>query len=197
MPIWPPQPTTVGVMAFIPVQALFGDTASTVAVNPTRCLGPRRQTNTDTFTAIAQCLPIVRLCRTCFRRELHNPRTRRSCPSNIPRPPSFPDITMGCTPCHRVPSLNRFRVRYPLPTSLSGIRLLLLPLLLRALASHRNSLLLRSALTLSHPPPTPIKRRRCTRTLPMDHSQVASVRLRRLLAASRASPVPSIQNLEV
>ena len=162
-------------MAFILVRVLSGDIA-TVVVNLTHCLGLKRQISTGTFNPVtARSLPIVRLCHMSSRRELHNRRTRRLYPSNIQRPHTLPDITTGCTPCHHVPLLNRFRVRYRIPTSPSAIRLLPLPPLPRALASHRNSWRLRLALTLSHPPRIPTRRRSCPPTLPMELSRLASV----------------------
>jgi hypothetical protein len=139
MPIWPPPPTTAGVITFIPVQAQFGDIA-TVVVNPTRCPGLRRQISTDTFLiATARFLPTVRRCHMYSRRELPIRWRRLSCRSNIPRPHTLPDITMGCTLCHHARLLNRSRVRYQTPTFLSVIQPLRLPLPPRVPANRRNS----------------------------------------------------------
>jgi hypothetical protein len=120
---------------------------------------------------------------------------RRICRSNIPRPRSPPDITMGCTPCNHARLLNQFRVRCPIRTSPLVIPLLLPRPLPRALANHQSSWRPLSTVTLSHLSQMPIKRR-CLLMLRMVLSRLASVRLRLSPTASRASPAPSTRNLE-
>lgn len=182
---------------FTPAQAQYGDIASMVVVNPTRCPGLKRQISMDTFpTATARSLPTVRPCHTYSHREPHIRCTRRQCLLNIPRPRSLPDITMGCTRCHHVRLLNPFRVRYPTPTFLSAIRLLLPRLLPQAQANRQSSWSLRSVATLSHLLQMQIKRKMPLQTSPIGRLQPASVPLHPLPTASRALPVPSIQNLE-
>lgn len=182
---------------FILARAQHGDTASTVVVNPTRCPGLKRQISMGIFpTATARSLPTVRLCHTYSHRELHLRCTRRLCLLNIPHPHLPPDITMGCTQCHHVRLLHRFRAHYPTPTFLSVIQLVPPRLLLQAQANHQNSWPLRSAATLSHPPRTQIKRRRRLPTFRTGRSQLASAQSHHSPTASRALLVPSIQNLE-
>jgi hypothetical protein len=195
MPTWLPPPTTVGTTALIPAQAQFGDIIFAEVVNPTRCPALKRQISTDAFPqATARSLPAVHLCRAYSRKEHPVRWTRRSCRSNIQRPHTPPDITAGCTPCHRAQLPNRFRVRYPTPTSPSAILLLLLlpQLLPQAPANHRSSWRPLSIATLSHPSQTLIKRRRRPPTFRMDLSLRALVRSHLLPTASRASPGPSI-----
>ena len=179
------------------VRARCGDIASTAVVNPTRCPVLKRQISMDAFSpATARPLPTVRLCHMYSRREPPLRWTQRSSRSNIQRPRSPPDITMGCTPCHHARLLNQFLVRFPTPTSPSVIPLpppLLLP---QAPANRRSSWLLPSATTLSRLPQTLIKRRRYPPTFPMVLSRRVSVRSHLSLTASRASPAPCIQNPE-
>jgi hypothetical protein len=199
MPTWLPPPTTVGTTVLIPAQAQFGDIVFTEVVNPTRCPELKRQISMDAFPqATARSLPTVRLCHTYSHKEHPIRWTRRSCRSNIQRPYTPPDITVGCTPCHHAQLPNRFQVRYPTPTSPSVILLLLLlpRLLPQAPANHRSSWRPLSIATLSHPSQTLIKRRRCPPTFRTDLSLRASVRSHLLPTASQASPAPSIQNLE-
>ena len=197
MPIWPPPPTTVGETTFSPAWALSGDIAPTVVVKPTRCPGLKRQISMDTSpTVAARFLPTVRLCRTCSRREPLILWIRLSSPSNIPRPRSLPGITMGYTPCHHARLLNRFRVRCQTPTFLSVIQLPLPRLLPQALANRQSNWRLRSTPMLSHLPRTPTRRRRYPPMLRTALLRPVSVRLRPSPTASRASPVPSIQNPE-
>jgi len=178
-------------------RAQSGDIVSTVVVNPTRSPELKRQISTDVFPqTIARSLPTVRLCRMYSRREPPIRWTRHPCRSNIPRSYSPPDITMGCTPCHHAPLLNRSRAHCPIPTFPSVIRLLLPRLLPQAPANPQSSWRLLSAVMLSHPLQTLIKRRRYPPTPRMDLSRPASVRSRLLPTASPASPVPSIQNPE-
>ena len=196
-PIWPQPPITVEITICMQVRAQFADIALTGVVNPTRCLELKRQISTAIFPlATARFLPIVRLCRMCSRMQRPTRWMRPLCRSNIPRPYSPPDITMGCTPRHHAQLLNRFRVLYPIQISPSAIPLLLPRLLPQALANHRISWRPLSTATLSHPSQTPIKRKKCPPTFPMDLSPPASVPLRPLPIASQASPAPSIQNLE-
>lgn len=197
MRIWLRLPTMVGVTTFMQARAHSGDIAFTAVVNPTRCLELKRQISTDVLSpATARSLPTVRLCPMYSRREHPIRWTQRLSRSNIQRPHSPPDITMGCTLCHHAQLLNQFRVRCPTPTSPS-VTPLLLPLLLpQALANHRSSQWLLSATTLSHLPQMLIKRRRCPPMFPMDISRHASARLHLSPTASRASLALFIQNLE-
>lgn len=194
MPIWLRPPTMV-VTIFTQVRVQSGDIVSMEAVNPTRCPGLGRVINTDTFPIPTVRSPSVRLCRTCSPREHPIRWTRRLCRSNIPRPHLPPDITMGCTPCHRAQLLNRSRVHCPTQTTPSVIPLLLPRLLPRAPANRQSSWRLLSTVMPSHLSQMPNKRR-CHTTFRMDLSRPASVRLRLLPTASRASLVASIQNLE-
>jgi len=195
-PIWPRPQTMVVVTLFMQVQVQFDDIASTGVVNPTRYRELKRQISTDIFPpATARFLPTARLCHMCSRREHPTPWMRPLCPSNIPRPYSPRDITMGCTPCHHAQLLNRFRVHYPIQISPSAIPLLLPRLLPQAPANHQTICQLLSTATLSHPSQTPIKRRRCPPTFRIVLSLPASVPSPRLPIASRASLAPSIQNL--
>ena len=194
-PIWLRPPTTVGVTTPIRVYAQFGDIASMAVVNPTPCPGLKRQISTDALLpATARSLPTVRLCRMYSRREHPTRWTRHSYRSNIQRPHSPPDITMGCTPCHHAQLLNRSRVRYPTLTSPLVI-LLLLPRLLPQAPANQSSCRSLSIVTLSHPPRT-IMSRRNPPTFPMGPSRRASVQSHPSLTASPASLAPSTRNLE-
>jgi len=187
--------TTVGVTTVIRVYAQFGDIASMALVNPTPCPELKRQISTDALLpATARSLPTVRLCRMYSRREHPIRWTRHSYRSNIQRPHSPPDITMGCTPCHHAQLLSRSRVRYPTPTSPLVI-LLLLPRPLPQAPANQSTSRSRSTATLSHPPRT-IMSRRNPLTFPMEASQRASVQSHPSLTASRVSLVASTRSLE-
>ena len=193
-PIWLRPPTTAGVTTLIRVYAQFGDIASMAVVNPTPCPELKRQISTDTLLpATARSLPTVRPCRMYSRREHPIRWTRPLYRSNIQRPRSPPDITMGCTPCHHAQLLSRSRVRYPTPTSPLVI-LLLLPRLPPQAPANQNSRRSLSTVTLSHPPRT-IMSRRNPQTFPTDPSRRASVQSHPSLTASRVSRVPSTRNL--
>jgi len=196
MLIWPLPPTMVEVTICTQALAQSGDIAFTGVQSPTRCQELKRQISTDTLLlATARPLPTVHLCHIYSRREHPIRWIPRLCLSNIPRPYSPPDITMGCTPHHHARFPNQFRVHCPTQTSPLAIPQPLPQPLPRAPANHQSSCRLLSTATLSHPSQMPIKRR-CLPMFRMVPLRPASVRSPLSPTASRASPVPSTRNPE-